>query len=46
MTKNIATLIGFTAILQWSSIVGLLKKISFSIGADLAVLFMYNLSST
>lgn len=45
MTKNIATLIGFTAILQWSSIVGLLKKISFSIGADLAVLFMYSYSA-
>ncbi|WOE32807.1 MULTISPECIES: aromatic amino acid DMT transporter YddG [unclassified Acinetobacter] len=45
MTKNIATLIGFSAILQWSSIVGLLKKVSFSIGADLAVLFMYSLST-
>lgn len=45
MTRNIATLIGFCAILQWSSIVGLLKKISFSIGADLAVLFMYSLST-
>lgn len=45
MTKNIATLIGFSAILQWSSIVGLLKKISFSIGADVAVLCMYSLSA-
>lgn len=45
MSKNLATLIGFSAILQWSSIVGLLKKISFSIGADLAVLFMYSLSA-
>lgn len=45
MTKNIATLIGLSAILQWSSIVGLLKKISLSIGADLAVLFMYSLSA-
>lgn len=45
MTRNIATLLGFSAILQWSSIVGLLKKISFSIGADLAVLFMYSLSA-
>lgn len=45
MTKNLATLVGFSAILQWSSIVGLLKKISFSIGADLAVLFMYTFSA-
>ena len=45
MTKNLATLIGFSAVLQWSSIVGLLKRISLSIGADLAVLFMYSLSA-
>lgn len=45
MTKNIATLIGFSAILQWSSIVGLLKKISAVIGADLAVLCMYSFSA-
>lgn len=45
MTKNLATLIGFSAVLQWSSIVGLLKKISSSIGADLAVLFMYSFSA-
>lgn len=45
ISKNLATLIGFSAILQWSSIVGLLKKISFSIGADLAVLLMYSIST-
>lgn len=45
MSKNLATLIGLSAILQWSSIVGLLKKISFSIGADLAVLCMYSFSA-
>ncbi len=45
MTKNLATLIGFSAILQWSTIIGLLKKVSSSIGADLAVLFMYSLSA-
>ncbi len=45
ISKNLATLIGFSAILQWSSIVGLLKKISFSIGADLAVMLMYTLST-
>jgi len=45
MSKNLATLIGLSAILQWSSIVGLLKKISFSIGPDLAVLMMYSLST-
>lgn len=45
MSKNLATLIGFSAILQWSSIVGLLKKISFNIGPDLAVLFMYTFSA-
>ena len=45
MTKNLATLIGFSAILQWSTIIGLLKKVSSSIGADLAVLFMYSFSA-
>lgn len=45
MSKNLATLIGFSAILQWSSIVGLLKKISFSIGPNLAVTFMYTFST-
>ena len=45
MSKNLATLIGFSAILQWSAIVGLLKKISFSIGADLAVTCMYSFSA-
>ena len=45
MSKNLATLIGLSAILQWSSIVGLLKKISFSLGADLAVTLMYTLST-
>lgn len=45
MSKNIATLIGFTAILQWSSIVGLLKTISSKIGADLAVTCMYTFSA-
>ena len=45
MSKNLATLIGFSAILQWSSIVGLLKQISFSIGPDLAVTFMYSFST-
>ncbi len=45
MTKNLATLIGFSAILQWSTIIGLLKKVSSSISADLAVLFMYSFSA-
>lgn len=45
MSKNLATLIGLSAVLQWSSIVGLLKKISFSLGADLAVTLMYTLST-
>ncbi|AXY56733.1 drug/metabolite DMT transporter permease [Acinetobacter chinensis] len=45
MSRNLATLIGFSAILQWSSIVGLLKKVSFDIGADLAVTFMYSISA-
>ncbi|MEG2358686.1 aromatic amino acid DMT transporter YddG [Acinetobacter sp.] len=45
MSKNLATLIGFSAILQWSAIVGLLKKISFSIGPDYAVTFMYSISA-
>jgi len=45
MTKNLATLIGFSAILQWSTIIGLLKKVTSSIGTDLAVLFMYSFSA-
>ena len=45
MSKHLATLIGFSAILQWSAIVGLLKKISFSIGPDLAVTLMYTFST-
>ncbi|WP_353141209.1 aromatic amino acid DMT transporter YddG [Acinetobacter pragensis] len=45
MSKNLATLIGLSAILQWSAIVGLLKRISFSIGADYAVTFMYSISA-
>ncbi|CAB1221736.1 aromatic amino acid DMT transporter YddG [Acinetobacter bouvetii] len=45
MSKNLATLIGFSAILQWSSIVGLLKKLSANIGADLAVTLMYSFSA-
>ncbi len=45
MSKNLATLIGFSAILQWSTIVGLLKKISASIGPDYAVTFMYSFSA-
>ncbi|WP_374668489.1 aromatic amino acid DMT transporter YddG [Acinetobacter sp.] len=45
MTKNLATLIGFSAILQWSTIVGLLKRISSSIGPDYAVAFMYTFSA-
>ncbi|MGE8539939.1 aromatic amino acid DMT transporter YddG [Acinetobacter sp. ANC 3813] len=45
MTKNLATLIGFSAILQWSAIVGLLKRISSNIGPDYAVTFMYSFSA-
>lgn len=45
MSKNFATLIGFSAILQWACIVGLLKKISANIGADFAVTFMYSFSA-
>ena len=45
MTRNLATLIGFSAILLWSTIVGLLKQVSTVIGADLAVLSMYSLSA-
>lgn len=45
MSKNLATLIGFSAILQWSAIVGLLKRISSSIGPDYAIAFMYSFSA-
>ena len=45
MSKNLATLIGFSAILQWSTIVGLLSKVSAAIGPELAVAFMYSISA-
>lgn len=45
MNKNICTIIGLTAILQFSSITGILKKISNNIGADLAVTLLYTLST-
>lgn len=45
MSKNLATFIGMSAILQWSAIVGLLKTVSTVIGADLAVTLMYSLSA-
>lgn len=45
MSKNLATLLGFSAILLWSSLVGLLKKLSSLLGADYAVTLMYSLSA-
>ncbi|AWL28707.1 drug/metabolite DMT transporter permease [Acinetobacter defluvii] len=45
MSKNLATLLGFSAILLWSSLVGLLKKLSSLLGADYAVTLMYSLST-
>ena len=45
MSKNLATLIGFSAILLWSTLVGLLKNLSSLLGADYAVTLMYSFST-
>jgi hypothetical protein len=46
MSKNLATLIGLSAILMWASLVGLMKQVSAAIGPELGVTFIYSLSTT
>ncbi len=45
MSKNLATLIGFFAILMWASMVGLIKQVSSTIGPDLGVTLVYSCSA-
>lgn len=45
MSKNIATLIGLSAIVMWASMVGLLKQISQVFGPDLGITLVYSLSA-
>ena len=45
MTKNLATCIGLCAILLWASIIAFIKKVSLFWGADLALLFIYSVST-
>lgn len=45
MSKNLATLIGFCAILMWASMVGLIKQVSSAIGPDLGITLVYTCSA-
>lgn len=45
MSKNLATLIGLSAILMWASMVGLMKQVSAAIGPELGVTLIYSLSA-
>lgn len=45
MTKNVATLIGLSAILLWSLMAGLIKKVSMLLGADLGITLVYSCSA-
>ena len=45
MSRNLATLIGFAAILLWASMVGLLKQVSAMLGPDLGITLVYTLAS-
>ncbi|MDH2584411.1 aromatic amino acid DMT transporter YddG [Acinetobacter baumannii] len=45
MSKNLATLIGLTAILMWASMVGLVKHITAAIGPDMGITLIYTFSA-
>ena len=45
MSRNLATLIGFAAILLWASMVGLLKQVSAVLEPDLGITLVYTLAS-
>lgn len=45
MSKNLATMIGLSAIIMWASMVGLIKQISLAIGAHLGVTLIYSFSA-
>ncbi len=45
MSKNLATLIGLSAILMWASMVGLVKYISTAVGPAMGITLIYSLSA-
>lgn len=45
MSKNLATLIGLSAILMWASMVGLVKHITAAIGPDIGITLIYSFSA-
>ncbi|MFC2996398.1 aromatic amino acid DMT transporter YddG [Acinetobacter sichuanensis] len=45
MSKNLATLIGLSAILMWASMVGLVKHITAEIGPDMGITLIYTFSA-
>lgn len=45
MSKNLATLIGLSAILMWGSMVGLVKHITAVIGPDMGITLIYTFSA-
>lgn len=45
MSKNLATLIGLSAILMWASMVGLIKRITATIGPDIGITLIYTFSA-
>ncbi|MDB9695276.1 EamA family transporter, partial [Acinetobacter nosocomialis] len=45
MSKNLATLIGLSAILMWASMVGFVKHITTVIGPDVGITLIYSLSA-
>ncbi|MCT9251488.1 hypothetical protein KTH35_16845 [Acinetobacter baumannii] len=45
MSRNLATLIGLSAILMWASLVGVIKYISLLMDSSLAITLIYTLSA-
>lgn len=45
MSKNLATLIGLSAILMWASMVGLVKYISTAVDPAMGITLIYSLSA-
>jgi len=45
MSRNLATLIGVSAIIMWSSVMGLIKKVSMLFGPSLGITLIYSLSA-
>lgn len=45
MSKNVATIIGLSAIVLWSFIAGLIKKVTMEMNADLGIALIYSCSA-